>query len=330
MMLVLSLILGHVLQHHRFYYLPEASASLLIGLIIGGLANVSNTETSMRAWFNFHEEFIFLFLLPPIILYPCSVCLIIFCSLLYFFLTNLMEGVAQLFFFTICLYPIRVQFSACKLPSFLITFGYDITDVNCCFFLQKPFFSNFGAIVTFAILATFIASVVTGLLVYLGGVMYLMYRLPLVECLMFGALISATDPVTVLFIFQVLLIGGSTGTMLEALHVVGDTHEPHLSDNFEANNGYVAPDDDEESSSSGNRLKMRLKEFHRRFINISFNYLFINSTSFSNFFLIWFFLGSSAASFRALDMNYLTPFFTTQSGDGMTMMTVMVNKHICS
>jgi len=33
--------------------------------------------------------------------------------------------------------------------------------------------------------------------------MYLMYKLPLVECLMFGALISATDPVTVLSIFQV-------------------------------------------------------------------------------------------------------------------------------
>jgi NhaP-type Na+/H+ or K+/H+ antiporter len=30
-----------------------------------------------------------------------------------------------------------------------------------------------------------------------------MYKLPLVECLMFGALISATDPVTVLSIFQV-------------------------------------------------------------------------------------------------------------------------------
>ncbi|GMJ14307.1 Na+/H+ antiporter 6, ARABIDOPSIS NA+/H+ ANTIPORTER 6 [Hibiscus trionum] len=71
-------------------------------------------------------------------------------------------------------------------------------------FWQKPFFSNFGAIVTFAILGTFMASVVTGVLVYLGGLMYLMYRLPFVECLMFGALISATDPVTVLSIFQEL------------------------------------------------------------------------------------------------------------------------------
>ncbi|BBH00593.1 Na+/H+ antiporter 6 [Prunus dulcis] len=119
MMLVLSFVLGHVLRRHKFYYLPEASASLLIGLIVGGLANISNTETNIS--------------LSP-----------------------------------------------------------------------KPFFSNFGAIVTFAILGTLISSVVTGILVYLGGLIYLTYRLPFVECLMFGALISATDPVTVLSIFQEL------------------------------------------------------------------------------------------------------------------------------
>ncbi|CAN8240469.1 unnamed protein product [Cochlearia groenlandica] len=147
MMLVLSFVLGHVLRRHKFYYLPEASASLLIGLIVGGLANISNTETSIRTWFNFHDEFFFLFLLPPIILYPLN----------------------------------RSFSSACK-----------------------PFFSNFGAIVTFSVLGTFVASIVTGVLVYLGGVMFLMYKLPFVECLMFGSLISATDPVTVLSIFQEL------------------------------------------------------------------------------------------------------------------------------
>ncbi|WVY94068.1 hypothetical protein V8G54_033156 [Vigna mungo] len=142
MMLVLSFVLGHVLRRKKVYIIPEASASLLIGLIVGILANISDTETSIRAWFNFHEEFFFLFLLPPIILYP-------------------------------------------------------LIDT-------KPFFSNFGAIVTFAIFGTFIASIVTGILVYLGGLLFLMYKLPLVECLMFGALISATDPVTVLSIFQEL------------------------------------------------------------------------------------------------------------------------------
>ncbi|KAH9688132.1 Sodium/hydrogen exchanger 6 [Citrus sinensis] len=129
MMLVLSFILGHVLRRHKFYYLPEASASLLIGLIVSALTNISNTETNIS----------------------CSV-------------------------------------ATCLL---MILFSW-----------QKPFFSNFGAIVTFAIFGTFLASMVTGILVYLGGVMFVMYRLPFVECLMFGALISATDPITVLSIFQ--------------------------------------------------------------------------------------------------------------------------------
>ncbi|XP_027918232.1 sodium/hydrogen exchanger 6-like [Vigna unguiculata] len=70
MMLVLSFVLGHILRRKKVYVLPEASASLLIGLLVGTLANISHTQTSIRAWFNFHEEFFFLFLLPPIILYP--------------------------------------------------------------------------------------------------------------------------------------------------------------------------------------------------------------------------------------------------------------------
>ena len=70
MMLVLSFVLGHVLRRKKIYVVPEASASLLIGLLVGALANISNTQSSIRAWFNFHDEFFFLFLLPPIILYP--------------------------------------------------------------------------------------------------------------------------------------------------------------------------------------------------------------------------------------------------------------------
>lgn len=40
---------------------------------------------------------------------------------------------------------------------------------------------------------------------YLGGLFFLMYRLPFHESIMYGALISATDPVSVLAIFQVLM-----------------------------------------------------------------------------------------------------------------------------
>ncbi|KAI6704783.1 hypothetical protein NL676_007745 [Syzygium grande] len=161
MMLVLSFVLGHVLRRHKFYYLPEASASLLIGLIVGGLANVSDTETSIRTWFNFHEEFFFLFLL--------------------FVLTQSGFSLA----------PVS---NPCLFVSYYKPVGDTVINL---------FFSNFGAIVTFAIFGTFIASVVTGVLIsWWSDVSHV--QTPFVECLMFGALISATDPVTVLSIFQEL------------------------------------------------------------------------------------------------------------------------------
>ncbi|KAF3331060.1 sodium/hydrogen exchanger 6-like protein [Carex littledalei] len=144
-MLVLAFVLGHVLRRKKIYCLPEASASLIIGLTVGGLANISNRGSNIRSILeaNLHDKTYF------------------------------------------------IQF------VFLLSFVLSDTE-------QNPFFANFGAIITFAILGTFIASIVTGLLVFLGGLTFLMYRLPLVECLMFGALISATDPVTVLSIFQEL------------------------------------------------------------------------------------------------------------------------------
>ncbi|KAG8047706.1 hypothetical protein GUJ93_ZPchr0008g13360 [Zizania palustris] len=98
------------------------------------------------------------------------------------------------------------SFSSCCLQLYYILrlFFLLLSQLIFVNLAPKPFFTNFGAIITFAIVGTFIASVVTGLLVYLAGLIYLVYRLPLVECMMFGALVSATDPVTVLSIFQEL------------------------------------------------------------------------------------------------------------------------------
>ncbi|CAL5087724.1 unnamed protein product [Urochloa decumbens] len=310
-MLVLSFVLGHILRRRKFYYLPEASGSLLIGdgLIFGRISSFSS-----------------------------------YCLQLYYILD-------------------------CKS-------GFNLA--------PKPFFSNFGAIITFAILGTFIASIVTGLLVYLGGLLYIIYRLPLVECMMFGALVSATDPVTVLSIFQelgtdtnlyalvfgesvlndavaislyrtmatlrthpsgqnfflvilrflenfvgsmssglrgamafalalqsvhdlpnghgetiftattsivvltVLLIGGSTGTMLEALQVVGDSNRYHhlYDENSNGNDiGYMGQNYDEGASTSS-KFKSKLRDLSR-----------------------------STTSFALLDKIYLTPIFTSQNRD---------------
>ena len=50
-----------------------------------------------------------------------------------------------------------------------------------------------------------------------------MYRLPFLECMMFGALISATDPVTVLSIFQVLwsLVSALSHNAVNSYHGFG-------------------------------------------------------------------------------------------------------------
>lgn len=85
--------------------------------------------------------------------------------------------------------------------------------------------------------------------------------------------------------------------------------------NFEGNNVYISPDDEE--PSSGNKIKMKLQEFQRRYRLCSetediLNLLLLNDISTSNFSLLFY---CSAASFTAIDKNYLTPFFTSQNGD---------------
>ncbi|KAJ7549698.1 hypothetical protein O6H91_07G063300 [Diphasiastrum complanatum] len=68
----------------------------------------------------------------------------------------------------------------------------------------RPFFKNFGAICVFAFGGTLISAFGVGILVYIFGVLHWTHEMPFLVCLTFGALISATDPVTVLAIFHEL------------------------------------------------------------------------------------------------------------------------------
>lgn len=69
---------------------------------------------------------------------------------------------------------------------------------------QGFFFRNFGAICTLAFIGTTIATAITGILVWLGGEAGFVFNMSLVDALVFGALISAVDPVTVLAVFSEL------------------------------------------------------------------------------------------------------------------------------
>jgi len=82
------------------------------------------------------------------------------------------------------------------LPPIIFEGGYSLR--------SREFFANFGAICSLAFAGTTISTFAVGFFVWICGGVGLCYSLPLLHALVFGALISATDPVTVLAIFQEL------------------------------------------------------------------------------------------------------------------------------
>ncbi|KLO18674.1 sodium/hydrogen exchanger [Schizopora paradoxa] len=81
------------------------------------------------------------------------------------------------------------------LPPIILNSGYELK--------QETFFRNFGSILIFAFLGTFISAVGLGVLVYIWSALGLeSLELSLLECLIFGSTLSATDPVTILAIFH--------------------------------------------------------------------------------------------------------------------------------
>jgi NhaP-type Na+/H+ or K+/H+ antiporter len=71
---------------------------------------------------------------------------------------------------------------------------------------QKAFFKNFGSILMFAVVGTIISTLVVGIATYMlyaiGFINPAVFKLPLLECLIYGSLISAIDPVATLSIFS--------------------------------------------------------------------------------------------------------------------------------
>ncbi|KAH0760250.1 hypothetical protein KY290_023743 [Solanum tuberosum] len=426
MMLVLSFVIGHVLRRRHFYYIPEASASLLIGLIVGGLANVSNTETSISylggvTYLMYRLPFVECLMFGALISATDPVTVLsIFQELgtdvnLYalVFGESVLNDAVSISVLN-CRTGIDIQGASahtnrsrwidnqeldcfvgqchCFLHHLLLTDDIDgvsansivsLQNLESCLFVLFPYFSymlaeGLGLSGIVSILFTgvvmkrytypnlsessqrfvsaffhLISSLAeTFVFIYMGfdiamekhswshvgfiffsilfiviaraanvfGCAYLVnlvrpphQKIPakhqkalwysgLRGAMAFAlALQSVHDlpeghgqtiftATTAIVVLTVLIIGGSTGTMLEALEVVGDGQSGTMDETFEGNNGYIAPSYSDESydgePSSGNRFRMKLKEFHK-----------------------------STTSFSALDKNYLTPFFTTQGGD---------------
>jgi len=137
-----ALVMGLVMKHHNVHYIPEAGATLLLGIGVGLVMWVSNATERLTTNVDFNEEIFFFLLLPPIIFES----------------------------------------------------GFSLE--------TKSFFRNFDGIMALALGGTLISTVVMSIFVWLCGLLGLVANIGMSNCLIFGALISATDPVTVLAVFQ--------------------------------------------------------------------------------------------------------------------------------
>jgi len=101
------------------------------------------------------------------------------------------------------------------LPPIILASGYELHQAN--------FFRNIGTILTFAFAGTFISAVV------LGVILWLWTRIPLeglnitfVEAMSVGATLSATDPVTILAIFNTYKVDPKLYTIIFGESILND------------------------------------------------------------------------------------------------------------
>jgi sodium/hydrogen exchanger-like protein 6/7 len=101
------------------------------------------------------------------------------------------------------------------LPPIILASGYELHQAN--------FFRNIGTILTFAFAGTFISAIVLGL------ILWIYTRLPLegldisfVEAISVGATLSATDPVTILAIFNTYKVDPKLYTIIFGESILND------------------------------------------------------------------------------------------------------------
>lgn len=101
------------------------------------------------------------------------------------------------------------------LPPIILNSGYELHQAN--------FFSNLGLILTFAIPGTFISAVVLGIILYVYTALGLDgINLEFVDALSVGATLSATDPVTILSIFNAYKVDPKLYTIIFGESLLND------------------------------------------------------------------------------------------------------------
>ena len=101
------------------------------------------------------------------------------------------------------------------LPPIILNSGYELHQAN--------FFRNLGSILTFAIPGTFISALVVGIIIYIWTALGLdNVQLEFVDALAVGATLSATDPVTILSIFNAYKVDPKLYTIIFGESLLND------------------------------------------------------------------------------------------------------------
>lgn len=101
------------------------------------------------------------------------------------------------------------------LPPIILNSGYELHQAN--------FFRNIGSILTFAIPGTFISAVVLGTILYIWTALGLeSVNISFVDALSVGATLSATDPVTILSIFNAYKVDPKLYTIIFGESLLND------------------------------------------------------------------------------------------------------------
>ncbi|RPB28656.1 sodium/hydrogen exchanger [Terfezia boudieri ATCC MYA-4762] len=101
------------------------------------------------------------------------------------------------------------------LPPIILNSGYELHQAN--------FFRNIGTILTFAFAGTFISAIVVGVLLFLWSLLHLDgLSISFVEAICVGATLSATDPVTILAIFNTYKVDPKLYTVIFGESILND------------------------------------------------------------------------------------------------------------
>lgn len=101
------------------------------------------------------------------------------------------------------------------LPPIILASGYELH--------QGRFFRHIGTILTFAFAGTFISALVLGIILYLWALLpFESMRLTFVDAISVGATLSATDPVTILAIFNTYKVDPKLYTTIFGESILND------------------------------------------------------------------------------------------------------------